>query len=49
MNGDRRPQVLIVDDNEDIRTILGINLGLAGLGHAEATDGTRALTMLRAP
>ena len=47
MNGDQRPQVLIVDDNEDIRTILGINLGLAGLGYAEATDGRQALSMLR--
>jgi DNA-binding response OmpR family regulator len=48
MNGDQRPQVLIVDDNDDIRTILGINLGLAGLGYAEATDGMQALSMLRA-
>jgi DNA-binding response OmpR family regulator len=47
MNGKQTPQVLIVDDNDDIRTILGINLGLAGLGYAEATDGRQALRMLR--
>ncbi len=48
MNREEPPQVLIVDDNDDIRTILGINLGLAGLGYAEATDGRQALRMLRA-
>jgi DNA-binding response OmpR family regulator len=47
MNGDERPHVLIVDDNDDIRTILGINLSLAGLGYSEASDGREALRMLQ--
>jgi CheY-like chemotaxis protein len=41
------PQVLIVDDEKDIRTIVGINLGLRGLGFGEAADGSEALEMLR--
>jgi DNA-binding response OmpR family regulator len=41
------PHVLIVDDEQDIRTIVGINLSLKGLGFGEAADGAQAIEMLR--
>jgi DNA-binding response OmpR family regulator len=47
VSGAEDRQVLVVDDEKDIRTIVGINLGLAGLGFSEATDGVQALRMLR--
>jgi DNA-binding response OmpR family regulator len=47
VSAEKDRQVLIVDDEKDIRTIVGINLGLAGLGFSEAIDGTQALEMLR--
>ena len=43
---DRR-SVLVVDDEADIRMIVGMNLGLAGLEFGEAPDGQDALEMLR--
>ena len=42
-----RRSVLVVDDEEDIRLIVGMNLGLAGMDFGEATDGEEALDMLR--
>jgi DNA-binding response OmpR family regulator len=48
VSAEKDRQVLIVDDEKDIRTIVGINLGLAGLGFSEAIDGTQALERLRA-
>lgn len=40
------PRVLVVDDDPDIRTIVGLNLGLAGLETGEASNGQEALEML---
>lgn len=40
------PRVLVVDDDPDIRTIVGLNLGLAGMQTGEAANGEEALTML---
>ena len=42
-----RRSVLVVDDEADIRMIVGMNLGLAGLEFGEAPDGQEALEMLR--
>lgn len=41
------PRVLVVDDDPDIRTIVGLNLGLAGMKTGEASNGEEALEMLR--
>lgn len=43
-----RLRVLVVDDEHDIRLIVGLNLGLLGMEFGEATDGAEALEMLRA-
>lgn len=40
------PRVLVVDDDADIRTIVGLNLGLAGMETGEAASGEEALQML---
>ena len=40
------PRVLVVDDDSDIRTIVGLNLGLAGMEAGEAGNGEDALRML---
>lgn len=42
-----RLSVLVVDDEADIRMIVGMNLGLAGMEFGEAADGQEALEMLR--
>jgi len=42
-----RPRVLVVDDEDDIRVIVGLNLGLAGMEFGEAKDGNEALDSLR--
>lgn len=42
-----RPRVLVVDDEGDIRVIVGLNLGLAGMEFGEARDGNEALDSLR--
>jgi len=42
-----RPRVLVVDDEGDIRVIVGLNLGLAGMEFGEAKDGNEALDFLR--
>ena len=44
---DDRRSVLVVDDEADIRMIVGMNLGLAGLEFGEAENGEVALEMLR--
>lgn len=41
-------RVLVVDDEGDIRVIVGLNLGLAGLEFGEARNGAEALQTLRA-
>ena len=40
------PRVLVVDDDPDIRTIVGLNLGLAGMQTGEASNGDEAVEML---
>jgi two-component system response regulator ResD len=40
------PRVLVVDDDPDIRTIVGLNLGLAGMQTGEASNGDEALEAL---
>ncbi|HEV3473484.1 MAG TPA: response regulator [Actinomycetota bacterium] len=40
------PRVLVVDDDPDIRTIVGLNLGLAGMQTGEASNGAEAVAML---
>lgn len=42
-----RRRVLVVDDEVDIRVIVGLNLDLAGMDHGEARDGHEALDSLR--
>jgi two-component system response regulator ResD len=39
-------RVLVVDDDADIRTIVGLNLGLAGMDIGEASNGQEALEKL---
>jgi two-component system response regulator ResD len=40
------PRVLVVDDDPDIRTIVGLNLSLAGMDTGEASNGQEALDQL---
>lgn len=40
------PRVLVVDDDPDIRTIVGLNLALAGMETGEASNGQEALDLL---
>jgi two-component system, OmpR family, response regulator PrrA len=40
------PRVLVIDDEPDIRMIVGMNLTLAGIDYAEAEDGQVAIEML---
>ena len=42
-----RQRVLIVDDNEDVRRILGLRLSLAGFEVGDAADGREGLATLR--
>lgn len=42
-----RFSVLVVDDESDVRTIVGLNLRLAGMDFGEAANGVEALRMLR--
>jgi len=41
------PRVLVVDDDPDIRTIVGLNLTLAGMETGEASNGQEALDQLQ--
>jgi CheY-like chemotaxis protein len=43
----KRLKVLIADDESDIRTVVGLNLGLAGIDFGEASDGEETLARLR--
>ena len=43
----KQQRVLVVDDEGDIRVIVGLNLDLAGMEFGEATDGAEALEFLR--
>ncbi len=47
MNKTGRQRVLVVDDESDIRVIVGLNLDLAGMEFGEASDGAEALECLR--
>ena len=40
---DRPARVLVVDDDDDIRIIVSLNLGLAGMETGEAVNGEEAL------
>jgi two-component system response regulator ResD len=40
-------RVLVVDDESDIRLIVGLNVELAGMQFGQATNGTEAIEMLR--
>jgi len=42
-----QPLILIVDDEEDVRDLVGSNLRRAGFATAEATDGISAVRMAR--
>jgi DNA-binding response OmpR family regulator len=42
------PRVLVVDDDPDIRTIVGLNLTLAGMETGEASNGQEALDAISA-
>src|SRR5690348_2370478 len=44
---EQRRAVLVVDDDEDIRTVIGDVLELAGYRAIPATDGEDALTIMR--
>lgn len=41
------PRVLVVDDEPDIRLIVGLNLSLLGMEFGEASNGSEAVDMLR--
>ena len=41
------PRVLVCDDDDDIRMVVGLNLDLAGMDFAEAKGGQEALECLR--
>lgn len=43
----KQRRVLVVDDEGDIRVIVGLNLDLAGMEFGEAKDGAEALQFLR--
>lgn len=43
----KQHRVLVVDDEGDIRQIVGLNLDLAGMEFGEARDGSEALECLR--
>src|SRR5262245_28298698 len=45
---DRRPRVLVVEDERNIRDLVTLHLGLEDLTTSEAGDGTTALAMARA-
>lgn len=48
MTASPAPRVLVVDDDPDIRTIVGLNLTLAGMEIGEACNGQDALDQLAA-
>jgi DNA-binding NtrC family response regulator len=45
-NGKKR--VLVIDDEADIRMIVGLNLGLRGMEFGEARDGAEAIEAIKA-
>lgn len=47
MSTRKQQRVLVVDDEGDIRVIVGLNLDLAGMEFGEARDGAEALQYLR--
>lgn len=48
MSSAKKLRVLLVDDEIDIRTLIGLNLGLSGIDFGEASDGIEALEKIRA-
>lgn len=47
MTPPRPARVLVVDDEPDVRMVVGLNLDLAGMEFGEAADGREAIEMLR--
>lgn len=45
--GTKVARILVVDDEPDIRMVVGLNLRLAGMEFGEAKDGAQALEMLK--
>lgn len=43
----RQKRILVVDDEPDIRTIVGLNLSLNGIDYGEAINGVEAVEMLQ--
>ena len=46
MKTERPARVLVVDDEPDVRMVVGLNLDLAGMEFGEAADGREAIEML---
>lgn len=46
MSDVQTPRVLVCDDDADIRTVVGLNLGLVGIDFGEAASGEEALELL---
>lgn len=46
MSVNRARRILVVDDEPDVRMVVGLNLDLAGMEFGEATNGTEAIDML---
>lgn len=47
MTRPKQQRVLVVDDEGDIRVVVGLNLDLAGMEFGEARDGAEAIECLR--
>ncbi len=47
MQGDKKPLILIADDDPEILTLLSIRLGKKGYDIIEAVDGTQTLAQAR--
>lgn len=48
MSDQAKPQILIVEDDSDLRTILRLQLGESGFEVIEAADGSEGFSMLQA-
>ncbi|MGI8607609.1 MAG: response regulator [Candidatus Dormibacteria bacterium] len=47
MTGDRRPRLLVVEDEPALQKVLAMRLGIDGFDVATASDGQEALEMMR--
>lgn len=48
MNDQRRPRLLVVEDEQSLQKVLAMRLGIDGFDVATASDGVEALEMIRA-